>query len=155
MSPATQSSTGIWGGTDSVTGLAVTGYIDSAGDAVFVRNDGVQFAGPTQLSGDTLIAAVVGYTDFPSTFSDGSTYGLGTLNCTVATGSTLTLSLTFTTNGGTMLSRSWSLTFNTLTDCGSSLGTIAANYTDTASGSVNSISADGVMAGQNPRMAAW
>jgi hypothetical protein len=149
MSSSTPSATGIWGGTDS-TGLTVTGYIDSAGDAVFIRSDGVQFVGPTQLSGDTLVAAVVGYTDFPTTFTDGSSYGLGTLNGTVATGSTLTLNLTFTTNGGTMLSDSWSLSFNTLTDSGSSLGTIAANYTDTASGSVITVSANGVVTGQEP-----
>lgn len=144
------SATGIWGGTDSVTGLTVTGYIDSSGDAVFIRGDGVQFAGPTELSGDTMIAAVVAYADFPQTFSDGSSYGLGTLNGTVASGSTLTLSLTFTTNGGSMESGSWSLTFNSLTNSGSSLGTIAASYTDTASGSTISISADGTMTGQNP-----
>jgi hypothetical protein len=151
MSSSTPSATGIWGGTDSVTGLTVTGYIDSAGDAVFIRSDGVQFVGPTQLSGDTLIAAVVGYTDFPTTFPDGSSYGLGTLNGTVATGSTLTLSLTFTTNGGTMLSGSWSLSLNTLTNNGSSLGTIAANYTDTASGSVITVSSNGAVTGQDPQ----
>jgi len=148
---AQPSATGIWGGTDSVTGLTVTGYVDSAGDAVFIRSDGVQFAGPTQLSGDTFLAAVVGYADFPSTFSDGSTYALGTLNGTVASGSTLTLTLTFTTQNGTMGSGSWSLTFNTLTDSGSSLGTIAASYTDTASGSTIVISGDGTMTGQNPQ----
>jgi hypothetical protein len=150
-SSSTPSATGIWGGTDSVTGLSVTGYIDSAGNAVFIRSDGVQFVGPTQLSGDTLVAAVVGYTDFPSTFSDGSSYGLGTLNGTVATGSTLTLTLTFTTNGGTMLSGSWSLAFDTLTNSGSSLGTIAATYNDTASGSVLTVSSNGVVTGQNPQ----
>jgi hypothetical protein len=148
MSSSNASATGIWGGSDSVTGLTVTGYIDSAGDAVFIRSDGVQFVGPTQLSGDTLVAAVVGYTDFPATFPDGSSYGLGTLNGTVATGSTLTLSLTFTTNGGTMLPGSWSLSFNTLTNNSSSLGTIAATYTDTASGSVITVSANGVVTGQ-------
>lgn len=151
MNPGTPSATGIWGGTDSVTGLTVTGYIDSAGEAVFIRSDGVQFVGPTQLSGDTMVAAVIGYTDFPSTFADGSSYGLGTLNGTVATGSTLTLSLSFTTHGGTMQSGSWSLTFNTLSNSGSSLGTITANYTDTASGSVLSISGDGTVTGQNPQ----
>jgi hypothetical protein len=144
------SATGIWGGTDSATGLTVTGYVDSAGDAVFIRGDGVQFAGPTQLSGDTFVAAVVGYADFPQTFSDGSTYALGTLSGTVASGSTLTLNLTFTTQNGTMGSGSWSLAFNTLTDSGSSLGTIAASYTDTASGSTISISGSGTMTGRNP-----
>src|SRR5215467_218658 len=62
--PTNASATGIWGGTDSVTGLAVTGYIDPAGEAVFIRADGVQFAGATQVSGDTLVAAVVGCANF-------------------------------------------------------------------------------------------
>lgn len=148
------SATGIWSGTDSVTGLTVTGYIDSGGDAVFIRGDGVQFAGPMQLSGDTVVAAVVGYANFPSTFSDGSSYGLGTLNGTVASassGNTLNLSLTFTTQNGTMGSGTWSLTFNTLTNSGSSLSTIAASYTDTASGSTVSISGSGTISGQNPQ----
>lgn len=148
--PTNASATGIWGGTDSVTGMNVAGYIDSAGEAVFIRSDGVQFAGATQVSGDTLVAAVVAYTNFGSTFHDGSTYGLGTLNGTVASGSTLTLALSFTTNAGTAETGSWSLTFSTLTNSGSSLNTISANYTDTASGSVISISGNGVMSGQNP-----
>jgi hypothetical protein len=148
--PTNASATGIWGGTDSVTGMNVAGYIDSAGEAVFIRADGVQFAGATQVSGDTLVAAVVAYANFGSTFSDGSTYGLGTLNGTVASGSTLTLSLSFTTNAGTAETGAWSLTFSTLTNSGSSLNTISANYTDTANGSVISISGNGVMTGQNP-----
>jgi hypothetical protein len=149
--PTNASATGVWGGTDSVTGMSVVGYIDSAGNAVFIRADGVQFVGATQVSGDTLVAAVVVYTNFGAgSFKDGSTFGLGTLNGTVATGSALTLSLSFTTNGGTAGSGSWSLAFNTLTNSGSSLTAISANYTDTASGSVISISADGVVTGQNP-----
>ena len=150
--PMNASATGVWGGTDSVTGMSVDGYIDSAGNAVFIRADGVQFVGATQVSGSTLVAAVVVYTNFGagSSFKDGSTFGLGTLNGTVATGSELTLSLSFTTNGGTSGSGSWSLAFNTLTNSGSSLTAISANYTDTASGSVISISADGVVTGQNP-----
>jgi hypothetical protein len=148
--PMNESATGVWGGTDSVTGLNVAGYIDPAGEAVFIRADGVQFAGATQVSGDTIVAAVVGYANFGSTFSDGSTYGLGTLNGAVASGSTLTLSLSFKTNGGTAETGSWSLTFSTLTNSGSSLNTISANYTDTATGSVISISGNGVVTGQNP-----
>jgi hypothetical protein len=148
--PTDASATGIWGGTDSVTGLNVAGYVDPAGEAVFIRSDGVQFAGPTQVSGDTLVAAVVGYANFGSTFSDGSTYGLGTLNGTVASGSTLTLSLSFTTNAGTAATGSWSLTFSSLTNSGSSLNAISANYTDTASGSVITISGNGLITGQNP-----
>jgi hypothetical protein len=146
----TASALGIWSGTDSSTGETIAGYVDSSGLGVFIRADGVQFVGPTQVSGTTVAATVVGYTSFPSTFSDGSTYGLGTLNGTVASGSTLTLTLTFTTNDGTVMPGSWSLTFNTLTNSGSSLSAITANYTDTASGSMVTISGSGAMTGQNP-----
>jgi len=148
--PTMASATGIWGGTDSATGLTVTGFVDPSGLGVFIRADGVQFVGPTQVSGTTVAATVVGYTSFPSTFSDGSTYGLGTLTGTLANGSTLTLTLSFTTNGGTAEPGEWSLTFNTLTNSGSSLSAISANYTDSASGSVVTITGSGTMTSQNP-----
>ena len=144
----TPSAAGIWNGTDSVTGLSIIGYIDSTGMAVFVRSDGVQFAGASQVSGATVVAAVAGYTSFGTSFSDGSTYGLGTLNGTVASGSTLTLSLTFTTNSGTQQNGSWSLGFSTLSNSGASLGTLNANYSDATTGAVISIN-DGVITGQD------
>jgi hypothetical protein len=143
------SATGIWGGTDSASGLGVTGYVSSTGEATFVRADGVQFVGSVQVSGDTLAATVEGYPDFSATFSDGSTYGLGTLNGTVSTGGSMSLTLSFTTNGGTAITGSWSLSFSTLTNSGASLSAIGANYTDNATGQVLSISTDGVMSGQD------
>jgi len=41
----TQSATGVWSGTDSVTGLGVTAIINSGGQAVFIRSDGIEFTG--------------------------------------------------------------------------------------------------------------
>jgi hypothetical protein len=143
------SATGIWGGTDSVTGLTVIGYVNSAGDAVFMRADGAQYAGPTQVSGETLVAAVVGYADFGNQFSDGSTYGIGTLEGSVTTAGTMTLTLSFTTNNGTAQSGSWSLTFNSISTSGSSLGAVNANYTDANGVAAISINAAGVMTGQD------
>jgi hypothetical protein len=143
------SAAGIWGGTDSVTGLTVIGYVNSTGEAVFTRADGAQFAGPTQVSGETLVAAVVGYADFGSQFSDGSTYGLGTLEGSVTTAGTMTLTLSFTTNNGTALSGSWSLSFNSLAASGSSLGAVEASYTDSGGVAAISINAAGVMSGQD------
>ena len=46
----TQSATGVWSGTDSVTGLGVTAIINSGGQAVFIRSDGIQFTGAAQVS---------------------------------------------------------------------------------------------------------
>lgn len=146
----TASATGIWGGTDSSTGQAITGFVDASGLGVFIRADGVQFVGPVQVSGTTVAATVAGYTSFPLTFSDGSTYGIGTLNGTLTNGDTLSLTLTFTTSGGTVEPGTWSLTFNTLTNSGSSLSAITANYTDSASGSVVTITGSGAMTSQNP-----
>jgi hypothetical protein len=144
------SATGVWGGTDSVSGLSVTAFINSAGQATLVRGDGVQFVGSAQVSGDTLAVTVDGYSDFPTTFSDGSTYGLGTLNGTVTTGSTISATLSFTTNGGTAIGGSWSLAFQALSNSGSSTEAVSANYTDVATGAVLSITNNGDMSSQNP-----
>jgi hypothetical protein len=143
------SATGVWNGTDSVSGLSVTAFINSAGQATFIRGDGVQFVGTAQISGDTIAVTVDGYSDFPAAFSDGSTYGLGTLNGTVTTGSTITATLSFTTNGGTAIGGSWSLTFEALSNNTSSTAAVSANYTDTITGAVLSITSNGDMTEQN------
>ena len=98
---------GVWVGSDSVTSLSITAYINSAGQATFFRSDGVQFDGSVQISGSTLAATVTGYTDFSSNFSDDSNTGIGTLNGTVTTGNSLSATLTFTTDGGTMITGTW------------------------------------------------
>jgi hypothetical protein len=144
-----QSATGVWAGTDSATNLAVTGIINSAGQATFIRSDGVQFTGTVDVSGSTLAATVTGYENFPTAFGDGSTYGIGTLNGTVTTGSSLTATLTFTTNGGTALTGSWTLSFETLSSNASSTAAVAGNYTDAVTGATLSITSSGVMSEQN------
>lgn len=146
----TQSATGVWTGTDSVTGDTVIALINSGGLGTFIRGDGLQFTGPVQVSGSTLVAAVVGYQDFGNTFSDGSTYGIGTLNGSVMTADSITASLSFTSNGGTAVSGSWSLTFQGLSNNASSDSTISGNYTDVVTGAVLSITSLGVMSSQNP-----
>src|SRR5580692_7491898 len=66
------SATGVWSGTDSVSNLAVTAFINSAGLADFIRADGLQFVGTVQISGSTLDVAVDGYSNLGGTaFSDG------------------------------------------------------------------------------------
>lgn len=144
-----QSATGVWSGTDSVTGDQIVGIVNSAGQATFVRSDGVQFAGTVDVSGSTLAATVTGYTNFNQAFSDGSTYGIGTLNGTVSSGSSLTATLTFTTNGNTSLTGTWSLSFEALSDTASSTGALQGNYTDVATGATLSIASNGVLSEQN------
>jgi hypothetical protein len=141
--------TGIWSGTDSASGLGVTAYVDASERATFIRDDGVQFVGTLQISGDTLSATLQGYSGFGGAFGDGSTYGAGSLNGTVTTGTTLSATLNFTTQGGSPIAGTWSLSFNTLSNSGASLGAISANYTDTVTGTVISIAGNGVMTGQN------
>ena len=145
----TQSATGVWAGTDSATNLRSPASSTPRGQATFIRSDGVQFAGTVDVSGATVAATVTGYTNFNQTFSDGSTYGIGTLNGTVSTGSSLTATLTFTTNGGTALTGSWSLSFETLSNNASSTGAVAGNYTDNSSDATLAIASNGVMSEQN------
>ncbi len=145
------SATGLWSGIDSVSGLGITGMVNAAGVATFIRGDGVQFTGTVQVSGNTLAMAVDGYSNFNgAAFSDGSTYGIGTLNGTVTSASALTATLTFTTTGNTAISGSWSLSYGTLSNTGSSTAMISGNYNDSATGTIVSITSSGEMTSQNP-----
>jgi hypothetical protein len=141
----TQSATGIWSGTDSVSGDTVTAFINSGGQAVFIRSDGIQFKGAVQVSASTLAASVDGYPDFAQTFSDGSSYGIGTLSGTVMSGDTLTATLSFTTNGNTAITGTWSLTYESLSDTASSPSAFAGTFTDAASGATFTISTAGAI----------
>jgi hypothetical protein len=141
--------TGIWTGSDSVSGLNITAFINSAGQATFIRSDGIEFVGTVQVSGNTLAVTVDGYSNFGTTFSDGSTYGIGTLNGSVMTGETLTATLSFTTNDNTSISGTWSLTYDTLSNTASSTAAVSANYTDSVSGAVVSITSTGAMTSQS------
>jgi hypothetical protein len=139
----TQSATGIWSGTDSVSGLSVTALISSGGQATFIRSDGIQFDGSVQVSGSTLAASVDGYPDFSQTFSDGSAYGIGTLNGSVSTAGTITATLAFTTNGNTAITGNWTLTYESLSTTPSSVTAIAGTYTDAASGATFTFDSSG------------
>ena len=143
-----QSATGVWSGTDSVSGFSVSALINSAGQATFVRSDGIQFTGSAQVSGSTLAVTVDGTSDFPNSFGDGSTFGIGTLNGAVTTGTSITATLTFNTNGGTAISGSWSLSYLAQSNNASSPAAISGNYTDTSTGAVLSINSNGVMTSQ-------
>jgi hypothetical protein len=144
------SATGVWSGTDSVSNLAVTAFINSAGLADFIRADGLQFVGTVQISGSTLDVAVDGYSNLGGTaFSDGSTYGVGTVTGTVVSGSTLTATLSFTTSGGTSVTGNWTLSFDALSNSGSSLSAISANYTDGTTGATVAIDGTGDISSQD------
>jgi hypothetical protein len=134
-----QSAVGIWSGSDSVTGLAVTAIVNSSGDAEFLRSDGAQFAGTAQVSGSSLAVAVDGYSNFTTTFSDGTTTGVGTISGTVTTSTTMTVNLSFTTSGDTTITGTWTLSYDSLSTLASSLAAVNANYTDGTTGATVSI----------------
>jgi hypothetical protein len=138
-SATSQSAVGIWSGIESVTGLAVTAIVDSSGETAFVRSDGAQFAGTAQTSGSSLAVAVDGYSNFPTTFPDGTTTGVGTISGTVTTSTTMTVTLSFTTSGETAITGTWTLSYNSLSTLASSLAAVNANYSDGTTGSTVSI----------------
>jgi hypothetical protein len=149
-STTNESATCVWSGTDSLSGFTVSALINSAGQATFIRSDGIQFVGLAQVSGSTLAVTVDGYSDFPNSFSDNSTYGIGTLNGAVTSGSSITATLTFNTDGGTAINGSWSLSYLAQSNTASSPAAISGNYTDTSTGAVLSITSNGVMTSQGP-----
>jgi hypothetical protein len=149
--PTNASATGVWSGTDSVSNLAVTAFINSAGEAEFISASGAQlFVGTVQISGSTFDVAVDGYSNFGGTaFSDGSTYGVGTVTGTIVSGSTLTATLSFTTSGGTAITGNWTLSFDAVSNSGSSLSAISGNYTDGATGATVAIDGTGDISSQD------
>src|ERR1700728_447992 len=64
------SAAGIWVGTDSASGLALTGVVNSSGLADFIRSDGVQYIGTVQVCGSALALSVDVYTQFGTQFAD-------------------------------------------------------------------------------------
>lgn len=148
--PTNASAAGIWSGTDSVSGLTLVAVINSTGQADFIRSDGTQFVGTVQVSGNAIASSLGVYVNFGNAFGDNSTHGLGTLSGTVTSGGTLTANVAYTTDAGTAVSGTWSLTYDTtLSTTGASLSAISANYTDSLTGAVVSISGTGQMTSQD------
>jgi hypothetical protein len=141
---------GIWNGTDSDTGLALTGLIDEAGEFHFIRGDGTQYVGTVSSNGSSASASFDGYTKFGSAFPDGSTHGTGSLSGTIVPRASFSGTTQFTTDGGTKSSEALALTFNPLYNNPSSLSTISGNYTDPNTGDVVSVTSAGIVTWQDP-----
>jgi hypothetical protein len=151
--PTTASAAGIWVGTDSASGLTLTGIIDAAGAADFIRSDGTQYFGTAQVSGTALDVTLDVYTQFGNQFGDGSTYAVGTFSGMI-NGSSLSGNVSFTTTDNNAVMSMWSLTFDTLYNTASSLSDISGNYMDTSSddplsGAAVSISGTGAITAQS------
>lgn len=140
---------GIWSGTDSVSGLQVMGIVDEGGDLHFIRSDGVQYIGTAATNGNSVSATVQGITPLGTAFADGSTSGSGSVSGTIQQRVSMSLTTTFTTSAGSVSNGTLDLTFNSLYNMASSLTTIAGNYTDAATGTVVSVSADGSVSAQD------
>jgi len=156
--PTNASALGIWSGTDSTSNLTLLAFINSAGQADFIRADGVQYVGTVQITGSTMALTVGGYASFGTAFSGGtSSYGVGTFNGAVVTGTSISGTLTFTPTGGTAETTDWALSYSSLNSIAASLGTISGNYTSAAAfaggtdpmdNAAVSISSAGVIFGQ-------
>jgi hypothetical protein len=144
-----QSVGGIWQGTSSASGQQIEGLVDEAGEIHFIQADGVQYAGTVTVSGNSVTGTFDGFAPLGTTFADGSIHGTGTLTGTVQERSTFTANSTFTTDGGAVASGTLTLTFNAEYNQASSLGTLAGNYTDTATGTAVTIGADGTIFAQD------
>lgn len=130
--PANGSPAGIWSGVDSQSGMQMIGMIDASGQADFFFSNGQQFVGTAQVAGTALAISLEGYTQFGAQFSDGSTYGVGTFNGTLTSGSAISGTLSFTTSDNTAITSTWSLTFSSLYGTAETLDSIAATYSDSA-----------------------
>ena len=148
----TQGLAGVWSGTDSLTGLAISGIIDESGNFNFVRADGVQYVGTATATSDSLSANFDGYEPVGQTFSDGSTSGSGSISGSLSLRTSMQLTDQFTTAKGSSTSGSVSLTFNNWSYASgtASLTAVSGNYTDEASGDVVSITSAGDVTWQDP-----
>jgi hypothetical protein len=145
-----QTAVGVWSGSDSFTGLTVTAIVSSTGQAAFLRSDGVQFVGTVAMTGTDISVSVTGYANFGTTFSDGTSTGSGTVSGTISSGSSMTVTLNFTTSGNFSMTGNWTLSFDALTNNGSSIGAVSANYSDSATGIALSIDGLGDVNSQDP-----
>ncbi|HEY6924681.1 MAG TPA: hypothetical protein VI653_14505 [Steroidobacteraceae bacterium] len=140
---------GIWSGTDMVTGLAILAMVDEPGRFHIIRADGAQFVGTALTSGDGMVASVDGVTELGKSFPDGSTHGTGTLNGNVSPGKEIDIDAQFTTDAGTAAHILAALKFDSAYYESSSLAILAGNYADVVTGTVVSINSDGYIFAQD------
>jgi hypothetical protein len=141
---------GIWTGTESDSGLQITGLVDEQGEFHFIRSDGVQYVGTATTSSNTVTANFNGYTPLTTTWPDGSTHGTGTLSGTVHQRSSFSASDQFATDKGLRSSGTLSLTFDSVYNQSSAVTNVSGNWQDPISGDVISVTSAGVASWQDP-----
>jgi hypothetical protein len=149
---ATANAAGIWTGTDAVSGFSLTGVIDAAGDAMFIRSDGMLFAGTLLISEATLSGTLDGYSPLGTTFADGTDFGLGTFGGSVVSATSIDATWNFTTVESMTTNNIWSLSFDPLWRTASSVTAIAGTYKDSqehspTNGATVTISSTGAISG--------
>lgn len=152
ITTATADPEGIWSGTDAITGLTLTGFINTAGLSEFIRSDGVLYSGTLLISETTLSGTLYGYSPIGTTFADGTNFGLGTFGGTVVTGTSIDSNWDFTTINSLTTNTIWTLAYDSLYAKASSLTAIAGTYTDSephspSNGATITISTSGVISG--------
>jgi hypothetical protein len=146
--PTDASPGGIWSGTDSLSGLAVTGLVTEAGEFHVIRSDNVQFFGTLNVSRNSVSGNFTGVTPVGFVFPDGSATGTGTISGTVQERVSASLATSFRTSRGTTSASNLLLTFNALYNRASSLATIAGNYLDPVTNAVINVNSNGVVFAQ-------
>jgi hypothetical protein len=118
---------GIWRGTDSASGLAVTGLVDETGSADFMRADNAVFEGQVSTSGSNSIS--VDAQGYAQKFPDGSQHGILTVNGTIQERQSISATTALRTDAGTSTEGTLDLTFDALYNRPSSLAMVAGSYT--------------------------
>ena len=140
---------GIWRGTDSVSGLQVTGLVDESGNFHFVRGDDVQYIGTAVVSGTSLTANFDGIVPVGFLFADGTHHGTGSLAATIQARKTITASTTFKTDAGNSSTGTLDLTFDGLYNRASSLTTLSGNFTNATDKAVLTVGTNGALFSQD------
>jgi hypothetical protein len=140
---------GLWAG-QLGDGTQLVGIVAETGEFHFIQEDGVQYFGTISTSQSSATANVTGVTPLGSTFTDGSTYGTGTLSGTVQERVHLAGNSNFRTSAGNTITNSVTLDYDALYERDSSLQTVAGNFVDFGSGGVVNINSDGTAFMQDP-----
>jgi hypothetical protein len=149
MSPAPGNPTagGIWRGEASGK-IAAVGLGLESGEFRFLRSDDVQLIGTLNVSGTAVSGMFSGYTPNGFKFPDGSTHGTGSLSGTIQPRQSLQLMGQLTTDGGSTISNTLSLSFDPIYYRPSSLAILSGNFLFATSGAVLTINSDGSMFAQ-------
>jgi hypothetical protein len=140
---------GIWHGTESVSGLQVTGLVDESGNFHFLRGDGVQYVGTAAVSGGSLSANVEGFVPLGFTFPDGSAHGTGTISGTLEARKSIAATTQFKTDFNSSSNGTLTLTFDALYNRASSLTTLSGNFKNASNSAVVTVGTNGTLFSQD------